>query len=478
MRALFLCPNVPYPPLNGGHHRNLGLMRCLARVAQVEVLAVGEPASERAAAAREALSREGLSLDVFQPTGPGSPERDGEGVARLPDAAAHFRSPQLAAELARRVTGGGYGLAHVEEVVMAQYLDLLPRPRVLDRQKIDWAYHEGMAAVPGGGEIEHLREAARFRWWEPRLVGAFERVLVPGAGDRELLAPLHDAATVEVVPIGIADDLEPPPPGPRGVERVLLYGALDYGPNVAAQEWFFSQVWPRLRSSGIGVRIVGSGRPPLLAAPPPGDPGVELRGFVSDVRAELQGPAVLVVPLRVGGGARTKILEALACELPVVASAVAAENLGLVPGRDFLLAETAAETAEAVLRLRREPALAAALGRSGRARALEFRWSRLAPRVEALYREVAAAGPTTRARWPPAPDDWGRATECALRRAEQRRRPSGPLRRSWERLRRSRAVARLERWSVRGLDALLQSEAVGRSARALARRLRQGGRPE
>ncbi len=477
MRALFLCPNVPYPPLNGGHHRNLGLMRCLARVAEVEVLAVGEPASERARAAREALSREGLSLEVFQPTGPGSPERDGGDVARLPDAAAHFRSPQLAAELGRRVAGGSYGLAHVEEVVMAQYVDLLPRPRVLDRQKIDWAYHEGMAALAAAGEIEHLREAARFRWWEPRLAGAFERILVPGAGDRELLAPLHGAATVEVVPIGIADDLEPPPAGPRGVERVLLYGALDYGPNVAAQEWFFSEVWPLLRSSGIGVRIVGSGRPPLLAAPPPDEPGVELRGFVSDVRAELQGPAALVVPLRVGGGARTKILEALACELPVVASAVAAENLGLVPGRDYLLAETPAETAEAVLRLRRDPALAADLGRSGRARALDFRWSRLAPRVEALYREVAAAGAATRVCPPPVPEDWGSAAACALRRAEQRHRPSGPFRRTWERWRRTRPAARLERWSLERLDALLQGESVGRLARALARRLRRAGRP-
>ena len=471
MRALFLCPNVPYPPLNGGHHRNLGLMRCLARVAEVEVLAIGEPASERAREAREALAGEGLALEVFQPTGPGRLEANQDDLARLPDAAAHFRSPELAAELTRRVAARTYELAHVEEVVMAQYLDLLPRPRVLDRQKVDWAYHEGLAGLDGSAELEHLREAARFRWWERRLAGACERILVPGAGDRELLAPVHGAAAVEVVPIAISDDLVPPPPGPRGVERVLLYGALDYAPNVAAQAWFFQEVWPLLRPSGIGVRIVGSGRPPLLALPPPDEPGVELRGFVADVAAELQGPAALVVPLRVGGGARTKILEALACELPVVATAVAVENLGLVPGRDFLLAETAAETAEAVLRLKRDAGLAAALGRSGRRRAQAFRWSEVAPRVEAVYREVAAKGaspvPT-----PTLPGDWGSQAEQALRRAE-RRRPAGPLNRAWGWLRRTPAVTRLEAWSLRRLDGWLQREPSGRVLRGLARLVRR-----
>ena len=80
---------------------------------------------------------------------------------------------------------------------MAQYVDLLPCPRVIDRQKVDWAYHEAMAEVVGAGALDHLREAARFRWWERRLVGAFDRIFVPGAGDEQLLEPLHGPGLID-----------------------------------------------------------------------------------------------------------------------------------------------------------------------------------------------------------------------------------------------------------------------------------------
>src|SRR6202008_3571539 len=142
----------------------------------------------------------GATLEVHRPTGPGAPERD-EGTERRPDAAAHFRSAELEASLARRVAAAPVDVAHVEEVVMAQYLEALPCPRGIDRQKIDWAYHEAMGgSVRGGGP-------ARSRWGERRLVGAFDRILVPGEGDARLLEPLHGPGLIDCIPIGIADEL-------------------------------------------------------------------------------------------------------------------------------------------------------------------------------------------------------------------------------------------------------------------------------
>jgi len=393
LRIVFLCPNVPFPPRNGGEQRNFGLIRSLARFASVRVLAIGDPEDERIDLARTTLAAWDATLDVFRPTGPGPAEVDVAATTRLPDAAAHFRSPDLAAALGQLCTATSFDLAHVEEIVMAQYLACVPYPRVIDRQKIDWAYHEAMAAIEPQRALLHLREAARFRRWEPALATEFARVLVPGDSDRALLAPLYGAGTIEVVPIAVADELRPPQ-GERRVEYVLLYGALDYGPNVEAQAWFFREVWPALGDAAPDLRVlvVGAGRAPLSAEPLPSDPRVELRGFVPNIAEVLQGPGALVVPVHVGGGVRTKVLEALACGMPVVSTALGVENIALAPERDYLRAESAADMVTGILRLVRETPLASTVGRAGAERVESHRWSRIDAQLESIYRDVASVG--------------------------------------------------------------------------------------
>jgi hypothetical protein len=157
--------------------------------------------------------------------------------------------------------------------------------------------------------------------------------------------------------------------------------------------------------------------------------------------------------------------------MPVVSTAVGVENLDLVPGRDFLLAETAAEMAGALLRLHGDPELATALAREGPRRADAFRWSRVEPTLEAVYRdvlaEVAARGPRHQAlaeRHPPPGESPELARLAAELEALRRRRapwPARALRRFGKRLRRSAALVRAEAEAYRLLDAILVPSAGG-----------------
>jgi glycosyltransferase involved in cell wall biosynthesis len=136
-------------------------------------------------------------------------------------------------------------------------------------------------------------------------------------------------------------------------------------------------------------------------------PGVDVVGFVDDLRPYLASAAALVVPLRLGGGTRLKIVEGMAMGRPIVSTTLGAEGIEATPERDILIADEPAAFAASVIRLLDDPALRRRLGQAGRQLAVErYSWAAAAARLEVFLR--ALVGGRARAagsRWPP-----GRAT--------------------------------------------------------------------
>jgi glycosyltransferase involved in cell wall biosynthesis len=207
--------------------------------------------------------------------------------------------------------------------------------------------------------------ASRLESYERWFVNQCDMHVVVSSRDRDTLIRRY-GATVPVVVIenGVPLDRFVSRTGEDRKRRfrVLFTGAMDYHANVEAAVEFATQVWPDIRAAAPQTVFTVVGRNPApavraLAA----QPGIEVTGTVEDVRPYYQEALAAVVPLRVGGGTRIKILEAMAARVPVVATSMGAEGLAAIPGRHYILADSAAEMRAALTQILQVPARAEAL---------------------------------------------------------------------------------------------------------------------
>jgi len=203
--------------------------------------------------------------------------------------------------------------------------------------------------------------AARYDQWKTRrteqaAVATFGRIVVCSEHDAQ--AWRRGRERVWIVPNGFDEALLSLPLATAGPPRVIFTGALFYWPNTEAALLFARKIMPHLleRQPGLEFWIVGRSPPARVRAL---DDGKTIRVFadVAEVPPYLRQASVSVVPLRVGGGTRLKILESLAAGVPVVTTSVGVEGIALEPNRHFLLANTPTEFVAQILRLLQDPSL-------------------------------------------------------------------------------------------------------------------------
>jgi polysaccharide biosynthesis protein PslH len=210
------------------------------------------------------------------------------------------------------------------------------------------------------------------------------RLLNEASGVRTAVIP--NAANVEYYQPRPTD----PPPDSR---TVVFFGLLSYVPNTDAVTHFVQDIWPRIVDAHPEARckIIGGQPPPSLQGL--AGPQVELTGFVSDLRPHLAEATVVVVPLRLGGGTRLKIVEAMAMGKAIVSTTLGAEGIEAVRGRELLIEDEPTAFAEAVNRLLAQPGLAARIGQSARQLAVaRYSWSGAAHALESFYRRILDGG--------------------------------------------------------------------------------------
>jgi glycosyltransferase involved in cell wall biosynthesis len=247
-----------------------------------------------------------------------------------------------------------------------------------------------------GRRLYHTINWSKLRREELATYQAADGVFLCSATDERRLLNLAPNIRTAVIPNAADVEYYRPRAGdPLSDGRtVVFFGHLSYVPNVDGVAYFVRDIWPRIAASHPDARckIIGTSPSPSLLALQ--GPRIEVTGFVPDLRPHLATAAAVVVPLRLGGGTRLKIVEAMAMAKAVVSTSLGAEGIEAVSGRDILIEDEATAFADAVNRLLADPDLARRIGQSARELAVErYAWTGAARALEAFYRRIRAGTP-------------------------------------------------------------------------------------
>jgi len=230
--------------------------------------------------------------------------------------------------------------------------------------------------------------AWKYRRYERRMTGLFDRVFVTTVEERVALEGCASASPIGIYPNVVDRDRFRSDAGPASPPAILFVGNFRHAPNVEGLRWFLDDPYRRIRQEVPEARltIVGPAIPDDLARSAR-ESGALLPGFVPDIHPYLEESSIFVCPVVTGGGMRGKILEAMAMARPVVTTARGAE--GIAAGEGILVADEPGDFAAAVVRLVRDPDLCAELGRSAR-RLVEARYDMkvVFPEMERHYEEL------------------------------------------------------------------------------------------
>lgn len=385
---LILANRVPFPPDDGWKVRCHHVVRAVAATADVTFLVYHAGDGAQLAAAGEAL---GVELIAVAPPRPSTPGRLLAGlVSATPLTVVNQRSRAYASAV-REVAGSRrFDVALCVSTIMSPYLRLLPAglPRVIDTHNIDAVTYGRYARTlkPSLRSVYTALTAAKLRRFERRAFAEAELVWVCSDQEAALARRIAPGANVWTVPNGVDTEQMSPLPAPPVPQRLLFFGRLDYFANVDALTHFARDILPlmRARKPDIELEVVGPAATPEVLALAREHPSIHVRGRVDDVRAAIAGAAIVIVPLRVAGGTRLKIVEALAMARPTVSTTIGAEGLDLVAGEDLLVADTPAEFAAAIGSLLDDPERAERLGAHGRETVCaRYDWRRVGLVIEA-----------------------------------------------------------------------------------------------
>jgi sugar transferase (PEP-CTERM/EpsH1 system associated) len=245
-----------------------------------------------------------------------------------------------------------------------------PCPKVVFTHNVEaviWQRHYEVARNP-------FWKALSFREWktmeaaERRYLQRADHVLAVSDNDRDAFATFLNPQNLTVIPTGADTDFFQPSAEKEMPNSLVFTGSMDWLPNEDAILYFGNEILPLIRQQVPDVTVCVVGRKPSRRLQDLASrlPNIQLTGWVEDVRPYLAQGAVFIVPLRIGGGTRLKIFEAMSMAKAVVSTSIGAEGLPVRNGEHLMLADDPVRFAENTVRLLSNASQRAEIGAAAR----------------------------------------------------------------------------------------------------------------
>lgn len=385
------------PPDTGGRIRTFHLLRHLQRKSEICLVSYYDGVrDEEYESALKALFPKSIPIAVASRT----ENALGRGVHYLSKLAnvAPYAISKYACDQVRALIAEAYATRRFDVAVcdfLSPSLNFPPEltiPSVLFQHNVEGVLWERMARHQSNPlkKVAFTLEAWKMRRYEASTIKRFHHVIAVSDEDRRVMTKLNADVDISVADTGVnVEDFRPSFASVSSTRpEIIFLGSMDWEPNVDAVEFFCREIWPRVLKEFPNALFTIVGRTPRDRVKALASASVEVTGTVPSPLEYIDRANAFVVPLRMGGGTRIKIYEAMAMAKAVISTSIGAEGLDVHDGKDILLADTPQDFAQALIRVLRSPDLARQLGESAAAQAARYDWSVIADQFASVLNEV------------------------------------------------------------------------------------------
>ena len=402
MRVLWVKAGKLLPVDTGGKIRSYNILRRLAKAKDHELTLLSYYGGKRDPEYEAALPRQFPRAQVVYTAAPDSDGLRGvmDYLYRLPRLAPYsvskFTHPAVRNLIASQLSSGRFDVAVCDFLAPSlNFPKKLPIPCLLFQHNVERALWHRMATTESHPlrKLSYMLESARMSRYEQRTLARFHHIVAVSENDRQQMLEMDPACEITVNPTGVdTQQFQVAPPSSATPPRIVFTGSMDWEPNIDAMEYFCGQIWPRILAEFPDAIFQIVGRTPFARVRRLASKSVQVTGTVPSVTDYLRDATVVVVPLRIGGGTRLKIYEAMAMGKALVSTSIGAEGLSFQNGRDLMLADDASAFADAILLLLRDGQVRRRFEQAAVQLAAQFDWSVVAGQfAEVLQRMMSSA---------------------------------------------------------------------------------------